>query len=38
VESITYNDAVHAQIEEVKATKPYHTFNELLETNEIWEI
>ena len=31
-------EAVHAQIEEVKATKPYHTFSELLETNDTWEI
>jgi 2-oxoglutarate ferredoxin oxidoreductase subunit beta len=38
VEAVTYNEAVHAQVEEVKASKKYHTFNELLETNEIWEI
>ena len=38
VEAITYNDAVHAQIEEVKQSKRYHTFSELLETNETWEI
>jgi 2-oxoglutarate ferredoxin oxidoreductase subunit beta len=38
VEAITYNDAVHAQVEEVKNAKKYHTFSELLETNEIWEI
>ena len=38
VEAITYNDAVHQQVEEVKAAKPYHNFSELLETNEIWEI
>ena len=38
VEAMTYNDAVHAQVQEVKASKPYHTFSELLETNEIWEI
>ena len=38
VEAITYNEAVHAQIEEVKKCKNYHTFNELLETNETWEI
>ncbi|MBR0273939.1 MAG: 2-oxoacid:ferredoxin oxidoreductase subunit beta [Bacteroidaceae bacterium] len=38
VEAPTYNDAVTAQIEEVKATKKYHTFAELLETNDIWEV
>ena len=38
VDAMTYNDAVHKQIEEVKTAKSYHNFNELLETNEIWEI
>ena len=38
VEAVTYNEAVHAQVEEVKQNKKYHTFSELLETNEIWEI
>lgn len=38
VEAPTYNDAVNEQIEEVKAAKPYHTFAELLETNDIWEV
>ena len=38
VEAPTYNDAVDAQIEEIKAKKPYHTFAELLETNDIWEV
>lgn len=38
VEAPTYNDSVHRQVEEVKAMKPYHTFAELLETNETWEI
>ena len=38
VEAPTYNDAVEAQIEEVKAKKPYHSFAELLETNDIWEV
>lgn len=38
VEAPTYNDSVHQQVEEVKAKKPYHTFAELLETNETWEI
>jgi len=34
----TYDDSVYAQIEEVSAKKPYHTFAELLETNDIWEV
>ena len=38
VEAPTYNDAVEAQIEEVKAQKKYHNFAELLETNDIWEV
>ena len=38
VESPTYDESVTAQIEEVKAKKPYHTFAELLETNDIWTI
>ncbi|MEE1288813.1 MAG: thiamine pyrophosphate-dependent enzyme, partial [Bacteroidaceae bacterium] len=38
VDAPTYNDAVEAQIEEVKAQKKYHTFVELLETNDIWEV
>jgi len=38
VETPTYNDAVHAQIDELKAKKPYHCFAELLETNDIWEV
>ena len=38
VEAPTYDDAVTAQINEVKATKKYHTFAELLETNDIWEV
>ena len=38
VEAPTYNDAVEAQIEEVKAKNPYHNFAELLETNDIWEV
>ena len=38
VEAPTYNDSVYEQVEEVKAKKPYHTFAELLETNETWEI
>ena len=38
VDAPTYDDAVTAQIEEVKAKKPYHSFAELLETNDIWEV
>ena len=38
VEAPTYDDSVTAQIEEVKAKKPYHNFEELLETNDIWEV
>ena len=38
VKAPTYDEAVNAQIEEVKAMKKYHTFAELLETNDIWEV
>lgn len=38
VEAPTYDEAVNAQIEDVKAKKPYHNFAELLETNDIWEV
>ncbi len=38
VEAPTYNDAVCEQIEEVKKKKSYHTFAELLETNDTWEM
>ena len=38
VEAPTYDEAVAAQIEEVKTKKPYHTFEELLLTNDIWEV
>ena len=38
VDAPTYDDAVTTQIEEVKAKKPYHSFAELLETNDIWEV
>ncbi|MBO4800661.1 MAG: 2-oxoacid:ferredoxin oxidoreductase subunit beta [Bacteroidaceae bacterium] len=34
----TYDEAVTAQIAEVSATKKYHNFAELLETNDIWEV
>ena len=38
VDAPSYDEAVEAQIEEVKATKKYHNFAELLETNDIWEV
>jgi len=38
VDAPTYNDAVEAQIAEVSASKKYHSFAELLETNDIWEV
>ena len=38
VEAPTYDDAVNAQIEEVTAKKKYHNFQELLMTNDIWEV
>ena len=34
----TYEEAVHAQLEEISGKKPYHSFEELLETNDIWEV
>ena len=34
----TYDEAVHAQIEEVSAKKKYHNFEELLLTNDTWEV
>ena len=38
VDAPTYNDAVTAQIEEVSAQKKYHNFEELLMTNDTWEV
>lgn len=38
VEAPTYDDAVNDQIAEVSKQKPYHCFEELLETNDIWEV
>ena len=38
VEAPTYDEAVNAQVEDVKAKKPYHNFTELLETNDIWDV
>jgi 2-oxoglutarate ferredoxin oxidoreductase subunit beta len=34
----TYDESVEAQIAEVAAKKRYHTFSELLDTNETWEV
>lgn len=38
VDAPTYDAALAEQIEEVKAKKNYHNFNELLMTNETWEV
>jgi len=38
VDAPTYDEAVHAQLAEVSAQKKYHNFEELLETNDIWEV
>ena len=38
VEAPTYNDAVEAQIAEVSEKKKYHNFQELLMTNDTWEV
>lgn len=38
VESTTYNDAVHMQIEEIARKKKYHNFEEMLMTNDTWEV
>lgn len=38
VDAPTYDDAVHQQLDEVSAKKKYHNFEELLETNDIWEV
>ncbi len=38
VDAPTYNDAVTEQVEEVKGKKKYHNFQELLMTNETWEV
>ena len=38
VEAPTYDEAVEAQIEEVSSKKNYHTFSELLDTNDTWEV
>ena len=38
VDAPTYNDAVVEQIEEIKGKKKYHNFQELLMTNDTWEV
>ncbi|MDR0976509.1 MAG: 2-oxoacid:ferredoxin oxidoreductase subunit beta [Prevotellaceae bacterium] len=38
VDAPTYDGAVKAQIEEVSQKKKYHTFQELLMTNDTWEM
>jgi len=38
VEAPTYNEAVHQQLDEVSGIKKYHNFQELLMTNDIWEV
>jgi 2-oxoglutarate ferredoxin oxidoreductase subunit beta len=38
VEAPTYDDGVYAQIEEVSEKKNYHNFEELLLTNDTWEV
>ena len=38
VDAPTYNDAVHAQVGEITAKKKYHSFAELLETNDTWTV
>ncbi len=38
VEAPTYDDAVHAQLAEVSRAKHYHSFAELLETNDTWTV
>ncbi|MFV0322746.1 MAG: 2-oxoacid:ferredoxin oxidoreductase subunit beta, partial [Bacteroides xylanisolvens] len=37
-EALTYNDAIDEQIAEVKSKKKYHNFQELLMTNDTWEV
>ena len=38
VEAPAYDECVEAQIAEVTAKESYHTFAELLETNDTWEV
>lgn len=38
VQAPTYEESVWAQIAEQRAAQPYHNFEQLLETNDIWEI
>ena len=38
VEAPTYDEAPYAQTQDVNAATPFHCFEELLETNDIWEV
>ena len=38
VDAPTYNEAVYEQLEEVSSKKKYHNFQELLKTNDTWEV
>lgn len=38
VDAPAYDAEVHRQIEEVKAAKPYHNFEELCATNDTWTV
>ncbi|MDR0988285.1 MAG: 2-oxoacid:ferredoxin oxidoreductase subunit beta [Prevotellaceae bacterium] len=38
VEAPTYDESIQAQLEEVSAKKKYHNFQELLLTNDTWEM
>jgi 2-oxoglutarate ferredoxin oxidoreductase subunit beta len=38
VDAPTYNDSVHQQIAEVSEKAKYHNFQELLLTNDTWEV
>jgi len=38
VEAPTYDDGVYAQLEEISSQKNYHNFEELLLTNDTWEV
>ena len=38
VEAPTYESCIYSQIDEVKGRKKYHSFTELLETNDTWTI
>lgn len=38
VEGVTYNDALDAQIEEVKASSKIHCMEDLLNSGDVWEV